>query len=87
MSRGNINMTATTKTRLPNESRDVDVAVVLALAAIARKQRGKQRKREALPPQSDAYSHLIANFFFRFSFFPVRVSSKIKVRQSDAIIN
>ena len=49
MSRGRINMSAAIKTRVLNKSCDLDVAVLLALAVIARKQRGRQRKREAAP--------------------------------------
>ena len=54
VSRGRINMAAAMKTRMPPnrgwESSDLDdVAVALALAAIARKRRGKQRKMKAAP--------------------------------------
>ena len=48
-SRGRIILAATMKTWMPNESRDLDVAVVLELAVIARKRREKQRKRETAP--------------------------------------
>ena len=75
-----INMALDMTTRMANEYQDLDVAVVLELAAIARKRRGKQRTREAAPadryilpspPQSGQF--LFPFFFFIFS---SRFSSK-----------
>ena len=79
MSRGRTNMAGPTKTRMPNEFRDLDVhAVLLTLAAIVSKRRGKQRKRKAANHRSINTSTDLAlsdaNFFVHFAFFPQHAS-------------